>query len=297
MTVDNWPFQEVRIPFRERKAKVKWPNDAKLAVRVYITTEWNSGPQVSGEGVYYKPDLYVISRDSQYTFTVGVYRALEIVEKYGIKISSFPNSSVVAAYPELHREIHRLGHEITARSWDHAFSPPKLRPEQLEGELRRATDTIAQVIGERPVGWISPGGRCSDKSPEILANLGYLWVGDLDGDDIPYGLKFGNKTIVAIPHRQMTTNDLHIFLRETGEAVRDVESAFEFFQRTFNHYYETATTEAPNMLMYGIHPYWSCWPDRIAFHDRALRYMKGFKDVWFCRHRDLAQWWKENYLS
>src|SRR3990167_4367491 len=72
----GWPFEEVRIPFRERKGKVKFPNNAKLAVRVYITTEWDSG---TGENVdsladpnrkaYEKANLYALSFSGQYTFT------------------------------------------------------------------------------------------------------------------------------------------------------------------------------------------------------------------------------------
>lgn len=297
---DSWPFQEIRIPFRERRTKVKWPNNARLAVRVYVTAEWSSRPQ-NREGAYYKPDLYLISRDSQYNFTVGLYRAIELVEKYGIKVSSFPNGSVVAAYPDLFKELHKLGHEITARSWDQGLAPVMLKPDQEEAELRKVTETITQVIGERPVGWISPGARSTNKTPEILANLGYLWIGDLNGDDIPYGIKSGDKTIVSIPHRQDTTNDLFIFDNTYREGVvftstRDPEAAFIYFRNTFDAYYETASTEAPTMMMYGIHPGCSCWPDRIVFHNKALRYMKGFKDVWFARHRDIAQWWKDNYL-
>lgn len=292
-----WPFQEVRVPVRERKTKVKWPNGARLAVRVYITAEWATAK--APEGAFYKPDLNVTSLNGQYSMEVGIYRAVELAEKYGIKTSIFPQGAVVVAYPELHKELHQLGHEITARSIG-AGEPPIsiLRPEEEEAQIRKVTETVTQIIGERPVGWISPGAKSTNKTPEILANLGYLWYGDLNGDDIPYGIKFGSKTLVSIPHREETTNDLVIFGR--GDRVlfspRDPNAAFEYFRNTFDAYYETAGIEAPTMMMYGIHPQKSCWPDRIRFHDKALRYMKGFKDVWFARHRDIAQWWKDNYL-
>ena len=131
------------------------------------------------------------------------------------------------------------------------------------------------------------------------STLGYLWFGDLNGDDIPYGIRFGNKTIVSIPHRQDTTNDLCIsgsLFRPVECSYRDPEPAFEYFRHTFDAYYETAGRETRTMMRYGIHPFVSCTPDRIVFHDKALRYMKGFDDVWFARHKDIAQWWKDNFI-
>lgn len=293
-----WPFQEIRIPFHERKAKVKWPNETRLAVRVYITAEWRT--HKAPEGAFYKTDLYSTSGDGQYAFTAAIHRAVELVEKYSIKTSIFPHGSVIAAYPDLHRELHRLGHEITARSIGTGTSPiSMLRPEQEEAQIRQVTETIANIIGERPVGWISPGAKSTNKTPEILANLGYLWYGDLNGDDLPYGLQFGDKILVAIPHRQGSTNDIYVFdslFREVTTSSRDPQTAFDYFRHTFDAYYETADIEAPTMMMYGIHPQFSCWPDRIRFHDKALRYMKGFKEVWFARHKDIAQWWKDHYI-
>ncbi|MBI4460998.1 MAG: polysaccharide deacetylase family protein [Acidobacteria bacterium] len=309
--VFNWPFEEVRIPFRERKGKVKWPNNARLAVRIYITAEWDSGAEnfstltgnQGSEGVYERPNLYMISQNAQYTFTVGIYRAIEVVNKYGFKISVASDGGAVVAYPDLHKEMHNLGWEIMARSWDHSFAPYLLKKGEEEGyELKRITDGIAKVTGERPSGWLSPGGRGTVTWAKLLADSGYLYTSDLNGDDIPYGLKFGDKTLVVIPHRQFSTNDFHTFLGVgtlgfPGIALRDVQSAFDHFRRVFDAWYETAGNEFPSQMLYGIHPYWSCLPDRIAFHDKALAYMKGFKDVWFPTHKEMAQYWKETYLA
>lgn len=297
----EWPFDENHIPFRQRKQKVKWPNNAKLVVRVYVTAEWSS--TLNREGARYKPDLSVISHNSQYAFNVGIYRAIELVEKHGIKTSLFPHGAIVSAYSDLTKEFHRLGHEITARSLDGSEPPIILTRDREEAVVRQVTDTIAQVTGERPVGWISPGAKCTNKTPEILANLGYLWFGDHNGDDIPFGLRFGRKVIVAVPHRPETSQDLANYSVAGSQSDgfnwpsgRDPVAAFDYFQETFDAYYQTATTEFPLMMVYGIHPQTSCLPDRARFHDKALNYMKGFKDVWFARHRDVAQYWKEHYL-
>lgn len=294
----NWPFEEIHIPFAERKAKVKWPNHTKLAVKVYITGEW--GTQLwNQEGAFYAPDLRALSRN-QYSFTVGTYRVLDLVEKYGIQTSYFVVGYGVTGYPALTKEFHRLGHEITCRAMDWNISPPQQTPEEQEADLRQATNDIAQLIGEPPVGWIQ--SSYSDRTPEILVNLGYLYLACHAGDDIPFIMRLGGKRLVVVPHRDSTVDVAFVgsFNGPRGgtrawPSGRDPEAAFEYFRHTFDAYYQTATTEAPTMFLFGIHPQVSCWPDRVRAVEAALRYMKGFKDVWFARHRDIAQWWKDNY--
>lgn len=303
ITPSNWPFNEIRIPFRERKEKVKWPNNARLAILTFVTAEWFADIR-NRAGSLFQPDISYMSGDSRYPFTVGIYRALDLIEKYRIKVSCFPTGDVVAAYPDVIKEFHQLGHEITAHSMHENQPPAMLSPLGEEAIARQVTDAIAQLTGERPVGWRSPEGRCTPRTPEILASLGYLWFGDLSGDDIPYGMRFGSNIIVTVPWRPESTMDAAIFNKGEDNIpgsprwpLRGPSTAFEYFRKTFDAYYQTAITEAPTIMMYGITPYWGCWPDRVVFHDKALKYMKGFKDVWFARHRDVAQWWRENYLQ
>ena len=307
----GWPLDEVRIPFRERKGKVKFPNNAKLAVRVYITTEWDSGatnydslqePDHKAVGTnlaWDRANLYQLSFSGQYTFTVGVYRAMEMTDKYGIVGSVAADGGAVAAFPDLHGELHKKGWEIMARNWDHHYSPWTYKPgDEQVAELKRVNDAIKQVTGANAYGWLSAGGNGSASWMKLLADSGFLYTTDLMGDDIPYGLKFGDKMLVAIPHRQYSCNDFHNFLRTGGISARTVNMAYDYFCETFTHFYETVENQGwPVTMLYGIHPYWSCWPDRIKFHDKAMAFMKGFKDVWFVRHNDLAKYWKDTYLS
>ena len=296
--VFGWPFDEVHVPFRERKEKVKLPNGAKVAVRIVIAAEWDSGAQNTRPDSVEKADLYTLSLNAQYTFTAGLYRALDVVAKHGIKTSIMCDGGVVPAYPDLFKEIHRAGHEIMARSWDHYYTPDTFKPgDEQAAELKRITDAITQVTGERPVGWLSPAGKGTGAWAKLLAENNYLYTMDLNGDDIPYGIKFGNKTLVVVPHKQYSTSDFWAWLRTGNASPRTVETAFDYFRQVFDHIYEYATTEYPLTIFCGVHPYWSCLPDRIKYHDKIIAYMKGFKDVYFTRNKDLAQYWKEAYLS
>ena len=70
----------------------------------------------------------------------------------------------------------------------------------------------------------------------------------------------------------------------TGQASpRTVDTAFEYYRQVFDQFYAAASREYPQTIFYGMHTYWSCLPDRIMYHDKALAYMKGMGDVTFTR--------------
>ena len=295
----NWPFEEIRIPYRERFGKIKWPNSGPLCVHVYVTAEWNTNRPLADANAKYKRDLSLESEQDQYTFTVGVWRAVRLLDKFDIKASIFPSSGMLEAYGDLFRELESKGHEIVARSFDQGVPPPDLTSETERQDIERATRLVERVVGKRPVGWISPGAKCSDRTPEFLADAGYLWFGDLKGDDLPYGIKTKNgKKIVVIPHRTMTSNDYAIY-PEIGslKGFRSSGQAFEFIKDFFDAYYKLGQEEYPGALTYGIHPMRSCIPERIGVHERVFDYIKKFQDVWFARYVDMAEHWMKNYVN
>ncbi len=295
----DWPFEEIRIPYRERAGRIRWPNGGPLCVHAYVTAEWNANRPLAAANARYRRDLSHESEHDQYTFTVGVWRAVKLLDEFDIKASIFPSSGMLEAYGDLFRELQSKGHEIVARSFDQGVPPPHLSPDAERADIVRAAALVERVTGEKAVGWISPGAKCSDKTPEYLADAGYKWFGDLKGDDLPYGIRTANgKKIVVIPHRTMTSNDYAMF-PETGslKGFRSGRDALEFVKDLFDSYYALGQQEYPGSLTYGIHPMRSCIPDRIAVHQRALEYMKTFQDVWWARYVDMADHWMANYMN
>ncbi len=187
----HWPFEEIRIPFRERAGKVKWPHGGPLCVYINLTCEWRS-PQVSRDPQYpdakYTRDLRGESNSGQYELAVGIWRAIKVLDQFDVKVSVFPHTAMVEKYPDLFRELHGKGHEIITRTYN-GFPTTYLTPSEEREEIRRNTALIERVIGVRPIGFNNPGGKTTDKTPEILADQGYLWMGGLKGDDLPYGIR------------------------------------------------------------------------------------------------------------
>lgn len=290
----HWPFDEIRIPYRERAGKIKWPNNGPLCVYMYVTGEWRGHQTLSDPQARYKRDLRGESATGQYEYTVGIWRAIKLLDKFGIKVSFFPTAGMVEKYPDLFRELTSKGHEIISRPYG-GVPTTRLTPSEERKEIQICTAVIEKATGQRPIGFDNPGGVCTDKTPEILADEGYLWMGGLKGDDLPYGIRTRNqKKIVVVGSRHTTTNDYAIF--ET-RGLRSAKDAFEFFKDSFDAYYKLGKEEFPGAFNYGIHPQHSCIPDRIGFQERALDYMLQFQDVWFARWGDLAEYWMKNYMD
>jgi peptidoglycan/xylan/chitin deacetylase (PgdA/CDA1 family) len=290
----HWPFEEVRIPYHERFGKVRWPDNASLCIYMYVTGEWDGHPELPDPKAIYKRNLRSESEEGQYEFNVGIWRVMNLIDSLGIKVSLAPHTGMVEKFPELFRGFVANGHEITARTFS-GLPTTQMSPAEEKKEIQLVTRVIENVTGKRPVGFNNPGGVCTEYTPHILAEEGYIYMSGLKGDDLPYGIRTRNGgTIIVVGSRHETSNDNAIF----GErSDRSADEAYEYTKTTFDGFYALSKREWPNAFNYGIHPWRSGVPDRIGFQERILRYMLQFKDIWWARYDAMAMYWRDNYIN
>jgi peptidoglycan-N-acetylglucosamine deacetylase len=103
--------------------------------------------------------------------------ALDALDKAGIKLTFFVVGSDAArpANAPLLRRIVDQGHEIGNHSFEHEPWLHRLSPTQLEAEVIRTQDAIAQSTGKRPVGFRGPGYSWCPELLELLEVQGYLY--------------------------------------------------------------------------------------------------------------------------
>ncbi|MGK0296934.1 MAG: peptidoglycan/xylan/chitin deacetylase (PgdA/CDA1 family) [Gammaproteobacteria bacterium] len=289
----HWPFEEVHIPYKERFTKMRWPKNESLCVYMYVTGEWDGHPQLDNPKGVYKRDLRSESEEGQYEFNVGIWRTMGLLDKLGIKVSLAPHTGMVEKFPDLFRELVANGHEITARTFT-GEPTTQLNPREERKEIQLVTRIIEKVTHKRPVGFNNPGGVCTEETPHILSEEGYIYMSGLKGDDLPYGIKTRDgKTIILVGSRHETTNDNAIF----GErSDRSPEEAYQYVKSTFDGYYALSKQEWPNAFNYGIHPWRSAIPERIGYQERILRYMLQFNDVWWAKYDEIAEYWLKTYV-
>ena len=103
--------------------------------------------------------------------------ALDALDHAGVKLTFFVVGSD-AANPRnarLLRSIVERGHEVGNHSFEHEPWLHRLSPTQLEAEVVRTQDAVAQVTGQRPIGFRGPGYSWSPELLDLLEQLGYLY--------------------------------------------------------------------------------------------------------------------------
>src|SRR3984893_6421189 len=140
-----------------RNAAGFWPNGARLAVSLSLMFE-GGGQPISGAGGVIPdkiedgvPDLPT-NAFFAYGHYEGIPRVLDLMDRHGIKLSSFMIGKAVETSPDLAREIVRRGHEAAAhgRVWDNSYQLPRDEEKRF---IADSVETIHRVTGQQPIGW------------------------------------------------------------------------------------------------------------------------------------------------
>ena len=297
-----FPYKKIKIPFRERRERVRWPANKLVAVKFCVPLEWwgriyNSHASSGAERVI---DVSLLSEGQDYGMDIAVWRALDLFERHGLKATFICSGGVGKHRPDVVREIHAKGHEIAGHSFFQSRGAAKMTEAEEIDDIVRTSEALQQVTGVRPLGWDCTGIGAHERSFRLLSEQGYDWNGDLRDDDLPYGLQIGDQILVELPHRSRTTGDYTWFnqgLMGQIKSQRSSRQAVEFFEDTFDGYYKTAKREHPQMITFVIHPHTSCTPERIGALDRMISYMKNCPDVWFATYIEISRYWRQTYLS
>jgi peptidoglycan/xylan/chitin deacetylase (PgdA/CDA1 family) len=261
----------------------QWPSDKKLAVLVTVMFEiWSDGkaPPYSPMTTSLKPgtiDLLGISW-SQYGGKTGIWRFMRIFTDLGIAATICLNARCAEVFSEAVKELHRRGHEIAGHSYTQDLILPYLSPEQETEVIHRCSGIIQGVVGTRPVGWFSPVAAPTTETAGLLAEAGFLWHGDYNDTDLPYVLETGKGKLVAIPHSDFTDN------RTLRSSPRDF---YNVYKDTFDYLYRH---EVPSLINLTVHAHFGGRPLMSAMLHDLLKYIRGYPDVWFARHDEVARW-------
>jgi peptidoglycan/xylan/chitin deacetylase (PgdA/CDA1 family) len=265
------------------KTITHWPAGKKLAVMVTVMFEiWSEGkaPPYSPMTTSLKPgtlDLLGISW-SQYGGKTGIWRFMRIFDAADIKATVCLNAKAAEVFPEAVKELHKRGHEIAGHSYTQDLVLPYLSRAEEQEVIQRCAQIIIGATGTAPAGWFSPVAAPSVHTAELLAQAGFLWHGDYNDSDLPYTFETAQGKLVAIAHSDFTDN------RTLRSSPRDF---YNVYKDTFDYLYKH---EAPVLINLTVHTHFGGRPLMSAMLHELLLYMKGFPDVWFARHDEVARW-------
>jgi len=285
-----------------RPVKIEWPERARIAVVLQVPFEqYERGgahaskihlqdlvpiptlpEEMTAQGV---PDLLAMSWD-QYG-EQGLWRLTDLLDRHDVTATGVFSGLAVARYGDVVKAFKEGGggREICAHSWAQDIQSYRLDREEMRENVRKCIEIIKNVTGERPVGWVSPGGQQNEQTLPVLAEEGFLWHGDYANTDTPFLLQVNGRNMVgmSVPFH---VNDV-MYVRDRVPPSHYVE----MFCRSFDVLYEEGGQvigAVAHATIYG-HPF-GTWA-----YDQVIRYAKGFPHVWFATRREIAQWYLDHY--
>src|SRR6266436_6678727 len=275
----------------------RWPGNARVAVSIALNYEGGGEctildgdassesmltdigfPQVAGAR------SVLVESAFEYGSRRGVWRLLRILRERNMRISLFGVATALARNPDVAQAAVAEGHEIVSHGW--RWIDYQSVPEAVEREhIRLARDTIAEIVGQRPVGWMT--GRPSPNTRRLLVEEGgFLYDRDALNDELPYWVEVAGRQHLVIPY-SYETND-NRFDGNVGFAT--AEDFFSYMKDTFDMLYREGESE-PRMMSLALHDRLIGRPGRAEGLARFLDYVLDHDRVWICRGIDIARHW------
>lgn len=269
-----------------------WPGGKRIAVTVNIMHEWESAPRAEtvrkraiSPGAECIDFLALGARE--YGANFGFNRLLDVLDRCGVKATVFSSGLTAELFPDSLKDAVRRGHEVACHHWDQSVHPfdYKTREEEREA-LRKSVAAIENALGERPLGYMSPGPRPSPYTLEECAELGFKWNGDYCDSDVPYLIDVNGKKLVSVGYVRPAYTDNDLLPLGLAGALRQLKDEFEA------HYEEAA--RHPMKFRLAVHNFTGGRPGLSKVVEHFLAYVKSHRGVWFCRCVDIADFWLEH---
>jgi allantoinase len=281
-----------------RRGVLCWPEQARVAVGVLVNlehTEWRPPEgsvqvvtSVGGLGARPFPDYTRLSH-REYGHRVGIFRLLDVLEKYGLQATVAMDALTAEHYPYLVRHCLERGCEIIG----HGISASQMITSKMSEAAERdyintAIATLTQAIGQAPVGWFGPEYGESARTPQLLAQAGIRYVCDWANDEQPYRIKTTQGELFALP-LMLELDDLHAM----GERHVPVTRYAALLIDSFEQLYRDGRHNG-RLFMLHLHPWLSGQPFRIRYLDTALGTIMRRRGVWATSGSRIIDWYRQH---
>jgi peptidoglycan/xylan/chitin deacetylase (PgdA/CDA1 family) len=281
--------------------RVRWPNDARVALSIVVNFEEGSERSVTdgddqaetiGEIPYVMPPgTPDLANESVYEYgmRVGIWRVLEVLARHQAPATFFICGQAMERSPEAARAVHAAGHEMISHGyrWEEYF---RMDREEERERIALTIRAFENVIGERPLGWYCRYGPSVNTRELVVEEGGFLYDSDAYNDDLPYYVSVGGKQHLVVPYN-LDVNDIRFWL---GPAFIGGGQFADYCRETLDMLCEEGE-RTPRMMSVGVHPRIIGRPGRIGGLDRFLAYARSLPGVWIARRIEIARVWQEQF--
>ena len=280
------------VGYGEHPPKVRWENDAKVAVQIVVNYEEGSEKSFAmGDGVndimYELPFALEGQRDLavesmyEYGSRAGIWRMFRVFDAAGVPVTIFGAAVALERNPQVATKLAARGDETVGHGyrWSNHFEMS--RDDEREA-IRLAIESIERTTGARPLGWY-----CREMSVNtrelVVEEGGFVYDSDSYNDDLPYWTRILGRAHLVVPYG-LVVNDVR-YIVGTGFGSPD-------------HFFETAKAhldrlrndgdDVSRMMSIGLHPRITGNPARSDGLARFIEYAQSLGDVWFAKRIDIA---------
>jgi allantoinase len=289
------------IGYGSNDQKIKWPNDARIAVQIVLNYEEgaencvlngdNSSEVFLSEIIGAQPVKgRHINMESLYEYgsRAGFWRLHKLFQEKKIPITIFGVGMALEKNPEVCKAITKAGYEVASHGW-RWIDYQNIKKTVEKKHMKLAIQAHTKIFGIRPDGWYT--GRCSPNTRDlVMEDGGFLYDSDSYSDDLPYWETRNKKKQLIIPYT-LDNNDMRF---ATNQGFNTGDHFFSYLKDSFDTLYEEGKTN-PKMMSVGLHSRLIGKPGRIQSLKKFLDYILKNEDVWICKRIDIAKHWIKNY--
>ena len=281
--------------------KIKWPNNARIAVQIVLNYEEGAENCVlNGDN---KSEVFLseiigaqpvkgrhMNMESLYEYgsRAGFWRLHKLFQKKSIPITVFGVGMALEKNPEVCNAIIEANYEVASHGW-RWIDYQNIKKAEEKKHMKLAIQAHTKIFGERPNGWYT--GRCSPNTRDlVMEDGGFLYDSDSYSDDLPYWETRNKKKQLIIPYT-LDNNDMRF---ATNQGFNTGDHFFSYLKDSFDVLYDEGKTN-PKMMSVGLHCRLIGKPGRIQSLKKFLDYILKHEDVWICKRIDIAKHWIKNY--
>ncbi|MDC0328441.1 allantoinase PuuE [Candidatus Pelagibacter sp.] len=289
------------IGYGSKDQKIKWPNNARIAVQIVLNYEEGAESSVlNGDN---NSEIFLseiigaqpikgrhINMESLYEYgsRAGFWRLHKLFQEKKIPITVFGVGMALEKNPEVCKAIIEADYEVASHGW-RWIDYQNIKKTEEKKHMKLAIQAHKKIFGNRPGGWYT--GRCSPNTRDlVMEDGGFLYDSDSYSDDLPYWETRNKKKQLIIPYT-LDNNDMRF---ATNQGFNTGDHFFSYLKDSFDVLYEEGKTN-PKMMSVGLHCRLIGKPGRVQSLKKFLDYILKHEDVWICKRIDIAKHWIKNY--
>jgi peptidoglycan/xylan/chitin deacetylase (PgdA/CDA1 family) len=262
---------------------IPWPDGARCAVAFTFDMDAESLLHLYFPDT--APNRVAMAAMLRYDAEVAVPRLVDLLQRYALRQTFFVPGWCIETYPAAVEAIVAGGHELAHHGFMHEKLNQLSRADERES-LERGIAAIVKASGRRPRGFRAPSYSFSKHTLELLLDAGVEYDSSLKGDDIPYLLTDGARTLVELP-TDLSLDDWtqYVCLKDFGYMlpIASPPRAMEVFRAEFD-----AAWKYGGLWVAVWHPFVSGRMSRAEAIAGLIEYMQARGGVWFATLEEIT---------